>query len=539
MTTPVTNLLLVEDNPADADLVRDSLAELGRAIHLTSVDRLADALEVLTKEQPAAVLLDLNLPDSYGADTFRTLLDRAPGIPIVILSGQDDEELAVEAVHQGVQDYLLKGQFDGKHLSRAIRYASERQALLTSLELSRKQQLEFKNQFLSHVSHELRTPLTCIHQFVTILLDELSGPINTEQRSHLRTILSSVTQLRAMIGDLLEATRAETKKIQIEPRCTELGALMRQAVSMMRATATTKQVGIELAIDSRLGLVYADPDRMLQILINLIDNAVKFTAADGAVTVRACLLDSDPDYVYISVADTGCGVAPEARPLIFERLYQDPNAVDNRRKGLGLGLYIAKELVHLHNGRIWVESQIGSGSTFTFTLPLFSLPKLLFPVITDRGCLRESIVLVEVELQPLPGRALGNWDDLRRRCREILEHCIYADKDLVLPAMGTATTPHIFFIVASTDLERAQIMLRRIRDRLDRSVELKMNSTVTVSALGVSMPSRTGAEKVEALVKEVADRVTEMALGTRGQCPQQQSRRVDEPIALSATSTGS
>jgi anti-sigma regulatory factor (Ser/Thr protein kinase) len=286
---------------------------------------------------------------------------------------------------------------------------------------------------------------------------------------------------------------------------------------MMQATARAKQVGIEVGIDARIGLAYADPDRVLQVLINLIDNAIKFTPADGAVTIRACLVDSDPDFVYVSVADTGCGIAPEARPLIFERLYQDPNTVDNRRKGLGLGLYIAKELVHLHNGRIWVESQPGSGTTFTFTLPLFSLPKLLFPVITEQGRLRESIVLVEVDLLPLPGRAMGNWGDLRRRCREILEHCIYADKDLVLPAIGSASTRHMFFIVASTDLERAQIMLRRIRDRLDRSVELKMNSTIAVSARGIWLPNRTGTEKLEDLVKEVADRVTEMALAADGQ----------------------
>jgi signal transduction histidine kinase len=524
----LTHILLVEDNPGDADLVRDQLAELARPIHLTSVDRMAAALEFLAREQPAAVLLDLNLPDSHGADTFRTILDRAPGVPIVILSGQDDEELAIHALHQGVQDYLLKGEFDSKHLSRAIRYASERQALTTSLELSRRQQLEFKNQFLSHVSHELRTPLTCIHQFVTILLDQLSGPINTEQREHLRTILNSVTQLRAMIGDLLEATRAEAQKIRIEARCMAVGELIRQATSMMQATARAKQVGIEVGIDARIGLAYADPDRVLQVLINLIDNAIKFTPADGAVTVRACLVESDPDFVYLSVADTGCGIAPEARPLIFERLYQDPNTVDNRRKGLGLGLYIAKELVHLHNGRIWVESQPGSGSTFTFTLPLFSLSKLLFPVITEQGRLRESIVLVEVDLLPLPGRAMGNWEDLRRRCRDILEHCIYADKDLVLPAMGSASTRHMFFIVASTDLERGQIMLRRIRDRLDRSVELKMNSTIEVSARGIWLPNRTGTEKLEDLVQEVADRATEMALAADGQ-------REETPIGEEAT----
>ena len=106
-----------------------------------------------------------------GAETFRRVLEKAPNVPVVVLSGQDDEALAIKAVHQGVQDYLIKGDITSKHLERALRYAVERQGLLRSLEITRKQQLEFKNQFLSHVSHELRTPLTCIHQYVTLLLD--------------------------------------------------------------------------------------------------------------------------------------------------------------------------------------------------------------------------------------------------------------------------------------------------------------------------------------------------------------------------------
>jgi phosphoserine phosphatase RsbU/P len=124
----------------------------------------------------------LNLPDSQGAETFRKVLAKAPDVPVVILSGQDDEALAIKALHQGVQDYLVKGDISRGELDRAMRHAVERQALLRSLEISRKQQLEFKNQFLSHVSHELRTPLTCIYQYVTILLDGLDGDINHDQR---------------------------------------------------------------------------------------------------------------------------------------------------------------------------------------------------------------------------------------------------------------------------------------------------------------------------------------------------------------------
>ena len=237
MSDQAAHVMLIEDNPGDADLVRLRLVEGKTPVQVVCYQRLADGLASLTDTSPSLILLDLNLPDSHGSETFRKVLEKAPDVPVVILSGQEDEALAVKAVHQGVQDYLVKGDITSKHLERAMRYAVERQALLRSLEISRKQQLEFKNQFLSHVSHELRTPLTCIHQYVSLVYDGLSGPVTPEQRDHLSTILKSVNQLHAMIRDLLEATRAEAGKIRIEQRCLALGDLLQQAVVMMQAAA--------------------------------------------------------------------------------------------------------------------------------------------------------------------------------------------------------------------------------------------------------------------------------------------------------------
>src|SRR5229473_6857573 len=260
------HVLLIEDNPGDADLVRLRLVESKSDVFVNCVPRLSDALACLDAETPSLVLLDLNLPDSHGAETFRRIMQKAPNVPVVILSGQDDEVLALKAVHLGVQDYLVKGDITGKQLERAIRYAVERQGLLRALDISRKQQLEFKNQFLSHVSHELRTPLTCIHQYVTILLDGLAGAMKPDQTDHLKTILKSVNQLHAMIRDLLEATRADSGKLRIEPRCIDIGELMQQAVAMMRLTAVQERVTVDAGMDQPIPLVYADPDRALEVL---------------------------------------------------------------------------------------------------------------------------------------------------------------------------------------------------------------------------------------------------------------------------------
>src|ERR1700722_2243252 len=522
-----TKVLLIEDNPGDADLVRLRLVEGQSPVKVNCVNRLSDGLASLTSDTPSVVLLDLNLPDSRGAETFRRVMEHSPDVPVVILSGQDDEALAMRAVHSGVQDYLAKSNLSSKHLERAIRYAVERQALLRSLEIAQKQQLEFKNQFLSHVSHELRTPLTCIHQYVTLLLDGISGPVTPDQADHLKTVLKSVNQLHAMIRDLLEATRAESGKMRIEPRCVALNELVQQAAAMLRPTAAEKGVGLEIGIDQTLPLIYADPDRVLEVMINLLDNAIKFTPADGTVMLQASKVDADPSTVYVSVSDTGRGIGPEAKALIFERLYQDPESVDNNRSGLGLGLFICREIIRLHEGRIWVSSEPGQGSTFTFTLPIYSLAKLLAPVITHQDSLRPSFVLVRLELTPNKNSPRGNWKETWQQCLEIVRRCVYLDKDLVLPPMGTSATTETFFVVASTDLQSSGIMTTRIREQLERVPDLKTKCTLTMTTVPVELPSAGEAIALPEQVQSVADCVTKMIMATRErqQLPAVKSKR--------------
>lgn len=512
MDRPTTNVLLIEDNPGDADLVRLRLVEGHSAVKVQCVSRLSDGLAALSKETPTLVLLDLNLPDSRGADTYRRIMERAPNVPVVVLSGQDDEALAIKAVHQGVQDYLLKGNLSSKHLERAIHYAVERQGLLRAMEIGQQQRLEFKNQFLSHVSHELRTPLTCIHQYVTLLLDGLAGPLAPDQSDHLKTVLKSVNQLHAMIRDLLEATRAESGKMRVEPRCIALSELAHQAVAMLRPTADEKKVGLEIGLDQRLPLVYADPDRVLEVLINLLDNAIKFTPPDGAVMLQASLVDAEPGSIYVSVTDTGRGISADAKNLIFERLYQDPDAIHNNRSGLGLGLFICKEIVRLHEGRIWFSSEPGQGTTFTFTLPVYSLSKLLAPVVVHQDRLRPAFVLVRVELRPLTNPPRGNWKETWERALDILRHCVYLDKDLVLPRMGTSSAAETFFVVASTDLQRSGIMTTRIRQQIERVPDLKAKCNLTLTTMPIELPSEKPEDTVEQRVQSLADRVTQMIL---------------------------
>jgi signal transduction histidine kinase len=502
VSNELLQVLLIEDNQADSDFVRARLVESNSDLQVTCADRLATGLAALALDPPAVVLLDLNLPDSRGAETFRNVLKKAPGVPVVILSGDYNEELEANAVHHGVQEYLVKGAFDVKQLAHAMRFAIGRQALLTALDMSRKQQLQYKDQFLSHVSHELRTPLTCAHQFVTIVLDGLAGPISSEQSEHLETALGSINQLGTMIGGLLDSARAEFGKIRIDPRCVAIANSVQHAAAMMQATAKEKQVSLEVSVDRKILLASADPHRILQVLTNLIDNAIKFTPADGSVRVRAGLFEEDPTFICISVADSGRGIRPEAKALIFERLFQGSDDLENDRNGLGLGLYIVQELVGLHGGQIWVESEVGCGSTFSFTLPVFPLSRLLFPVLADRGHLPTSLSLLTIELSSPRMSAVAHWRD---HCLEMLRSCILPTKDLVLPPMGAHCQGETFWIVASADQSGANVLAQRIRDQLDRSEEAEDGAMFSVSVAPVQLPGGRVEKPIDILMLEVAD----------------------------------
>jgi signal transduction histidine kinase/CheY-like chemotaxis protein len=236
------------------------------------------------------------------------------------------------------------------------------------LDKTRRQELELKDQFVSHVSHELRSPLAVIHQFVTLMLDGLAGEITAEQRENLNVVLRNTLSLREMISDLLDITRAEAGKLLFEQHAVSLLPLFVELERNYRECAAQKGILFLVQEPRGLPLVHADPQRLRQILSNLIDNALKFTER-GKVTIRATM-DDEPGFMRVTVSDTGCGISEENLSLVFNRLYQEETTVELSRKGLGLGLHICEQLVSLHGGRIWVESEKGQGSAFSFTVPL-------------------------------------------------------------------------------------------------------------------------------------------------------------------------
>ena len=249
----------------------------------------------------------------------------------------------------------------------------ERKKLEEALELIRQDQMRFKDEFLSHVSHELRSPLTAIKQFTTILLGGLAGELNKEQREYQQIVLKNIRQLQSMIDDLLEVTRLETGKLTVELERVSVMIAVTDTFNTLKGSARAKGVTLSYDLPPNLPSVHADPTRLRQILIILLDNAIKFTPEGGSVTVKALVQQQDTRLLLLEVSDTGCGINSEITENIFERLYQVSERTEGSRKGLGLGLYICKELVMRHGGTIWAKRRPQNGSTFSFTLPVFSL----------------------------------------------------------------------------------------------------------------------------------------------------------------------
>jgi hypothetical protein len=313
-----------------------------------------------------------------------------------------------------------------------------------------------------------------------------------------------------------------------------MSEVIHQVLAMFRATAQEKRIGLEAGVDTRIPLVLADPERVRQVLINLIDNALKFTPGDGSVLVKACLVDADPDFVYISVADTGRGIHPEAKSLIFERLYQDPDSIDDSRKGLGLGLYIAKELVRLHGGRIWVESQLGHGSVFSFTLPLFSLPKLLTPLLGKKAMPSGPLSIVRVELCPSSEATASHWQELREQCLETLRLCIMPDKDVLLPSFAKAARSETFLIVACADAAGAEVLVKRIREQLAACTAWQAAAVAQVSFTSLPPAQPGGEASAPELLQSALANISAVIESALQQpiTPQQPNDQPQEPVGI-------
>jgi len=224
-----------------------------------------------------------------------------------------------------------------------------------------------KSQFLANMSHELRTPLNSILGFSEVLQDRMFGDLNEKQEEYVNYILESGQHLLSLINDILDLSKIEAGKLEMEPAEVSLGDLLQNSLTMVKEKALKHGIELSLKLENEIPHIYADERLVKQVVFNLLSNAVKFTPDGGRVGIEAVKED---EHIRITVWDTGIGIKEEDKEKLFKEFQQLDSGRDKRYQGTGLGLALSKRLVEMHGGRIWVESEEGKGSRFNFTLPI-------------------------------------------------------------------------------------------------------------------------------------------------------------------------
>jgi signal transduction histidine kinase len=416
MDSAPLKILLVEDNPADADLIGEILDEADEIQwSLVHVEKLKEALTCLRENHFDVVLLDLSLPDKQGLGTVAQTYQAAPDLPIVVLTGLNDKVIALEALREGAQDYLVKGKIDSNLLVRAIRHAIERAHTLKRLrhseeqlqrlneelerrveeqtdelrqknqylqcEIAERQRLEeelrnalakekelgeFKSNIISVVSHEYRTPLATILSS-TELLENYSHqwPQEKKQR-HFQRIQSSVHRLTQLVSDVLLISKAEVGKLEFNPSWLDLVAFCRELVEELQLTTKSEHsisFNAKVHVGKRIWMKNCCGNS------SPICSQMQSSTHRRGGTIQFDLV-CDRDRATFCIRDQGIGIPPEDQAQLFDAFHRSSNV--GTISGTGLGLTIVKKCVDIHKGQIAVESEVGVGTTFTVTLPLSS-----------------------------------------------------------------------------------------------------------------------------------------------------------------------
>ena len=356
-------LLLIEDSPDDALLIRESVMEsAGERFRTDWVERLADGLDRLRSHAADVVLLDLSLPDSYGLDTFNRVHAMAPDIPVVLLTNLEDERMAVQAVQRGAQDYLMKSSASGPLLIRSILYALERQRLNDEL-LERTQELERSNrdleQFAYAASHDLQEPLRMVRSYMEFLAEDYVDRLDAEGKQYVAFAHDGAVRMQELVRALLTYSRvgSETRPFEL----VDTAGLLRQVTHDLKQVIEASSATVT---HDELPEVPGDRTQLGQLLQNLVGNALKFRGERTPRVEVSCR----PDHGNweFSVRDNGIGIAPED----FNRIFDMFTRLHHRSEytGTGIGLAMCRRIVERHGGRIWLQSELGRGTAFFFTL---------------------------------------------------------------------------------------------------------------------------------------------------------------------------
>jgi signal transduction histidine kinase len=365
------------------ELIRSGRAVEGRDLQLTKATPLADRLERLTNELVNKAESDMVASieashDAYLTSRHAVIAFAVVSIGLALLLGYGISSSLINPVTQmeARMNEIAAGDFSkrvdvpnrdelGVLAANLNRMSDELGRVYGQLEATSRH----KSEFLANMSHELRTPLNAVIGFSEVLQEKMFGDLNEKQLEYVHDIHASGRHLLSLINDILDLSKIESGKMELELTQVHLPSTLDGTLTLVRERAVRHGLEVQLSVDEKIGETVADERKVRQILLNLLSNAVKFTPDGGKIDVRATRSD---DNVEISVSDTGIGIAQEDQEAIFEEFRQVGSDYARKREGTGLGLTLARKFVELHGGRIWVRSEIGRGSTFTFTLPVRS-----------------------------------------------------------------------------------------------------------------------------------------------------------------------
>jgi signal transduction histidine kinase len=367
------------------ELIRAGKATEGREVQLTQAGPLADRLERRTNELVNKAEADMVArvdasQEAYLSSRWVVIGFAIGSIALALVLGYAISWSLIGPVQQmeGRLEQIAAGDFTQEiHVSNRDelgvlaanlnRVSAELGRLYAQLEAANRH----KSEFLANMSHELRTPLNAVIGFSEVLQEKMFGDLNDKQAEYVRDILSSGRHLLSLINDILDLSKVEAGRMELELAPFHLPSTLEATLTLLRERAMRHGIALGLKVDDRLDELVADERKVRQVVLNLLSNAVKFTSEGGRVEVRAVLEDS---LVRVSVSDTGAGIAPEDQSRVFEAFSQAGTDDARRHEGTGLGLTLTRRFVELHGGEISVESAVGKGSTFAFTLPLRPWP---------------------------------------------------------------------------------------------------------------------------------------------------------------------
>jgi signal transduction histidine kinase len=342
-----------------------------------------EGLELLRKESYTLLFIDPQAADAGGADFVKAVRSEFPGLWIILMTSPGGADLSLEWVASGGADWIAKPWTNeelGARLSRAVRDKNRLEEMtqktveleIANEELRRLDQL--KSNFVSSVSDELQTPVTVIKEFISLMLKGQVGALTEDQREYLGIANKNTLRLTNLIEKLLDFSRIEAGKgLRLQFKPTRLVEVVEDAMMALSQQSEEKRISVENRIDPETPPVLIDRTRIMEVLINLIGNGIKFTPSGGKLTIDSRGLTEGRNYLKVMVTDTGVGIASEDLPKIFDRFYQGQRTQEGAVKGTGLGLSISKEIIDGHRGSLHAESRDGGGTSMLFTLPLFGV----------------------------------------------------------------------------------------------------------------------------------------------------------------------